>query len=180
VLKHRSFNEGVLAKVFQTLLREGEEAREWPSTEWSVEPILDEQDFLSWLHSVQSVTSINIVAKMPNPDGLDAFGPIWEEMNERKARLISTRILAANDEIGLQGIEDDPRVMGGIQMGRNGFGHVEAQGYRDGQKMVYDQRERTSRQIADDVGPTWGSAVVTMLDLVRRSAVRALARRDGT
>ena len=180
VLKHRSFNESVIAKVFQALLREGENAREWPSTEWSVEPILDERDFLAWLHSVQSVVSVNIVAKMPNPDGLEEFGPIWEEMNQRRARLISTRILAANDEVGLEGLEDDERVMGGLAMGRNGFGHVEAQGYQNGHKTIYDQREKTRREVTDELGPTWTDAVNVMIGLVRRSATRALARRDGT
>jgi hypothetical protein len=180
VLKHRSFNEGVVSKVFQTLLREGEQARDWPSTEWSVEPILDERDFLSWLHSVQSVVSINIVAKMPNPDGLDEFGPIWQEMNDRRARLISTRILAANDEVGLQGLEDDKRVMGGLAMGSNGFGHVEAQGYQNGHKTIYDQRENTAREITEELGPTWSDAVTIMLELVRRSATRVLTRRSAT
>lgn len=128
VLKHRSFGESTVAKVMQTLLRQGEEQREWPSTEWSVEAILDERDFLSWLHSVQAVTSVKLVTKMPNPDGLDEFGPVWEEMSQRKARLMSTRMVAANEDEGLEGLESDERVRGSLAMGRRGFGYVEARG----------------------------------------------------
>lgn len=141
---------------------------------------MDERYFLSWLHSVQSVVSINIVAKLPNPDGLDEFGPIWQEMNDRKARLLSTRILAANDEVGLQGLENDERVMGGLAMGSNGFGHVEAQGHQNGHKTIYDQRENTAREVTEELGPTWSDAVAIILEVVRRSATRVLARRSAT
>jgi hypothetical protein len=178
VLKHRSFSESTVAKVMQTLLRQGEEQREWPTTEWSVEAILDERDFLSWLHSVQAVTSIKLVTKMPNPDGLDEFGPIWEEMNQRRARLISTRMVAANENEGLEGLEDDERVRGSLAMGRRGFGYVEARGNRNGHETVYDQREKVSREVTDELAPTWSGAVDMMLEVVRRSASRVLEGRD--
>jgi hypothetical protein len=177
VLKHPTFNENTLAKVFQTLLREGEQQRGWPSTEWSVEALLDERDFLEWLHSVQSVISINLVAKMPNPDGLDEFGPVWEEIQQRRARLISTRMVAANDEVGLEGLEDDPRVTGSLAMGREGFGYVEARGRRNGHETVYDQREKVARERTPELGPSWSGAVDVVLELVRLSASRALERR---
>jgi hypothetical protein len=58
VLKHRSFGERVIAEVFQTILPEGENLRERPTTERPVEAILDEPDFLDWLQRVQSVTLV--------------------------------------------------------------------------------------------------------------------------
>jgi len=179
VLKHSTFNEMTVAKVFQDLLREGEQQREWPSTEWSVEAILDERDFLSWLHSVQSVTSIKLVAELPNPDGLEEFGPIWEEMQARSARLISTKMVAANEEIGLQGLEDDPRVTGNLAMGKQGFGHVEARGRRSGHETVYDQREKVAREVIDDLGQTWEQAEEVILDRVRRISPSVLRRGAG-
>src|ERR1700728_4223784 len=56
VLKHRSFGEKAVAQAFEDLLRVGETHLTWPSTEWSVEPILDERDFINWLRTVRSVT----------------------------------------------------------------------------------------------------------------------------
>jgi hypothetical protein len=180
ILKHRSFNEVTVAKVFQDLLREGEQEREWPSTEWSVEPILDERDFLRWLHSVQAVTSIHLVAEMPNPDGLEEFGPIWEEMEARGARLSSTRIFAANEEVGLQGLENDRRVQGNLAMGMQGFGYVEAKGRRNGHQTVYDQRENVAREVIEDLGQTLQVAEEAILGRVRRISANVLRRRPTT
>ena len=177
VLKHRSFSEATLPKVFQTLLREGEQEREWPSTEWSVEPILDERDFLTWLSSVESVTSITLVAKIPNPDGLEEFGPVWAEMEARRARLISMKMLALNEDEGLQGLEDDARVRGNLAMGRQGFGHVEAHGQRNGHETVFDQREKVAREVIDELEPTWDEAAQEVLETTRESGANALQRR---
>ncbi len=179
VLKHRTFSETTVAHVLQTLLREGEQQREWPTTEWSVEPILDERDFLAWLHSVQSVTSINLVAKLPNPDGLEEFGPVWEEMQARSARFISTKMIAANEEVGLQGLEDDRRVRGNLAMGQQGFGYVEARGRRSGHETVYDQREKVAREVIDDLGQTWDQAEEAILGRVRRISANVLRRGVG-
>jgi len=178
-LKHSTFSETTVAKVFQDLLREGEQQREWPSTEWSVEPILDERDFLSWLHSVQAVTSIKLVAKLPNPDGLEEFGPVWEEMQARSARLDSLKWVAANEQVGLQGLEDDPRVRGNLAMGKQGFGYVEARGRRSGNETVYDQREKVAREVIDDLGQTWEQAEGAILSRVRRISGSVLRRGTG-
>jgi hypothetical protein len=179
VLKHSTFGEATVARVFQDLLREGEQQRKWPSTEWSVEAILDERDFLTWLHSVQSVTSIKLVAKLPNPDGLEEFGPIWEDMQARSARLISTKMVAANEEVGLQGLEDDPRITGNLAMGKQGFGYVQARGRRSGHKTVYDQREKVAREVVDDLGQTWEQAEEAILGRVRRISTNVLRRGVG-
>jgi hypothetical protein len=179
VLKHSTFGEATVAHVFQTLLREGEQQREWPTTEWSVEAILDERDFLAWLHSVQSVTSINLVAKLPNPDALEEFGPIWGEMEARAARLNQTKLIAANEEIGLQGLEDDARVKGNLAMGRQGFGYVEARGRREGRETRYDQREKAAREVIDDLGQTWDEAEEAILSRVRRISASVLRRGAG-
>jgi len=179
ILKHRSFSEKTVAKVFQTLLREGEQQRDWPSTEWSVEPILDERDFLAWLSSVQSVISITLEAKLPNPDALEEFGPVWAEMEARKARLINTKIVAANEDEGLVGLEDDDRVRGNLVMGSQGFGHVEAHGQTsNGVEVIYDQRERVARQVIGELAPTWEEAQVEVLEVTREAGPNKLRQRD--
>lgn len=181
ILKHTSFSEKTLARVFQTLLREGEEQREWPSTEWSVEPVLDERDFLEWLHSVESVTDLTMVAEMPNPDGLEEFGPIWVELEARRARYYKTTMAAASLDVGLQGLEQDERVRGNLVMGRQGFGYVQAWGLRNGRYIYFDQREKVTRESTDELGPSWETTAEVVLETTRRTAPGALRPRphDG-
>jgi hypothetical protein len=172
VLKHRSFGEKAVAQAFEDLLRVGEMHLTWPSTEWSVEPILDERDFINWLGTVRSVTVINLVAKLPNPDGLEQFGPVWTEMQQRKARLLSMKMVATNEEDGLEDIMDDERVRGHLAMGGQGFGYVHAEGpsRRSGGKRIYDQREKVARRVIDEVGSTWRDATTAVLAVTRNSA----------
>jgi hypothetical protein len=179
VLKHPSFGEKTVANVLQTMLREGEEEREWPSTEWSVEPLLDERDFISWLHSVESVTSITLVAEMPNPDGLEEFGPVWEELEARRARLITMKMVAANEEEGLQSLEEDERVRGNLKMGTQGFGHVEARGLRNGRAQLFDQRGKVVREVTDELGETWQAGAEAVLETTRRTGPNILRRGNG-
>lgn len=179
VLKHPSFNEKTIANVFQMLLREGENSKEWPSTEWSVEPILDERDFFAWLSSVQSVTSLTMVAKLPNPDGLEEFGPVWQEMQDRRARLISTKLVATDDNVGLQGLQEDSRLRGNLAMGRQGFGHVLATGREsNGHEKPFDQREKVAREVVNDLPQTWPEGSQVVLEVTRLSGRRVLRWRD--
>lgn len=179
VLKHPSFSETTIAQVFETLLKQGEERREWPSTEWAVEPILDETDFLNWLRSVQSVQRVSLVAKMPNPDGLDEFGSVWQEMERHKARLLKQTMEAANREEGLIDIEQDERVKAHIAMSSHGFGYVTAKGQRDGHESVYDQRQKVARENTEELSPSWIEAAQSVLDVLRRRHVRRSASQRG-
>jgi len=167
ILKHSTFSEGKLADVFEQLLRYGENQRSWPTTEWSVEPLLDERDFLRWLRSVDAVTSINLVAKLPNPDALEEFGPVWAEMEARRARILSMKMVATTDKAGLQGLENDPRVKGHIAMGRQGFGYVQAQAIRRQRETTYDQRRKVAREVVANPGSTWQEASATVLETTR-------------
>jgi hypothetical protein len=179
VLKHPSFNEKTIANVFQMLLREGENSREWPSTEWSVEPILDERDFFAWLDSVQSVTSLTMVAKLPNPDGLEEFGPVWQEMQARKARLNSKKLVAADDNEGLQGLQEDASLRGNLAMGRQGFGYVLATGRQsNGHEKPFDQREKVAREVIEHLPQTWPEGSLVVLEVTRQSGSRVLRWRD--
>jgi hypothetical protein len=126
---------------------------------------------------VQSVTSITLVAEMPNPDGLEEFGPVWAELEARRARLISTRMVAANEDEGLQGLEVDERVQGNLAMGRQGFGYVEARGRRDGRERFYDQRGRVAREVTDEIGQTWEAAAQTVLETTRQTGPNILGPR---
>jgi hypothetical protein len=168
VLQHRSFSETTVPRVFEILLRQGEKEREWPSTEWSVEPILDERDFVTWLRDVDAVTKVSLVAKLPNPDGLDEFGAVWQEMEARKARLLKQEMEAANKEEGLVGLEEDERVRAHIAMGTSGFGYVTAKGNRRGKSVGYDQRSRVAKETTDPLPPSWSDVAQALVRIAQR------------
>lgn len=60
VVRHPSFNERVLTRIFEALLQRGEERREVSTTDWDVEPILDEQDFREWLRRVDRTLALRL------------------------------------------------------------------------------------------------------------------------
>ncbi len=179
VLKHPTFSETTVAQVFETLLRQGEERREWPSTEWSVEPILDETDFLNWLRTVDAVQNVNLVARLPNPDGLEEFGSVWDAMERHRARLLQQIMEAADPEVGLINIQEDQRVREHIAMSTNGFGYVTAKGVRDGRKVTYDQRNQVARESTEELGPSWVDTAQDVLDVIRRRYRRVMQRREA-
>ncbi|TDE26422.1 hypothetical protein E1295_44320 [Nonomuraea mesophila] len=179
VLKHPSFSETTVAQVFETLLRQGEERRQWPSTEWSVEPILDESDFVHWLHTVDSVQHVNLVARLPNPDGLDEFGSVWDAMDRHKARMLRQIMEAADPDVGLRNVEEDQRVREHIAMATNGFGYVSAKGVRGGRKVTYDQRHQVARESTDELGPGWLETAQDILNVVRRRYQRSTRARQA-
>jgi hypothetical protein len=115
---------------------------------------------------------INLVAKLPNPDGLEQFGPVWAEMQARKARLLSMKMIATNEEEGLDNITEDERVRGHLAMGGQGFGYVRAEGpsLQSGGKRIYDQREKVARRVVEEVGSTWPEATTAVLTVTRNSA----------
>ena len=68
VLKHPSFTtEAVLAKVLTQILNRGEELTDFPTTQWSVEPLGDVSEFYSWLKRVDQLLVLRLVFKRPNP-----------------------------------------------------------------------------------------------------------------
>ncbi|MFD6950351.1 MULTISPECIES: hypothetical protein [unclassified Nocardiopsis] len=154
VLKHPSFDEKTLPVVFQEIMNMGEQRRSWPSTEWSVEPLPDNKKFTQWLREVDSVQQINLVAKLPNPDGLDEFGKVWEDMNSMRARKIQ-QVVEAVDSSGLENIQQNERVSNHIAMSERAYGYATARGIRNGRKVVYDQRKNVQRANTDDMPALW-------------------------
>jgi hypothetical protein len=107
VLRHPTFNEDTLPEVFSSLLNRGERLRHFPTTEWDVEPILDEVEFIEWLRAADAIQSVTFVAKVPNPDAVAEFEPVWSRMQERKAKALREIMEARDPEVGLEGIEED-------------------------------------------------------------------------
>lgn len=168
VLQHRSFRPPKnIAYVFQTLLRQGENGRADASTEWSVEPILDTAEFSEWLRRVDAVDRIRMVAKLPNPDALPEFGPVWQRMQAHKAKLLSEAMEAADPALGLQGLGEDEQVRAFLAMGANGVSYLVADGHEGGRRRTFDQRERVAREHTGDLAPSWSEVFRTILGMIR-------------
>lgn len=165
VVKHPRFSETTLPFVVKTLLNMGEKARENPTTDWDVEPMLNEQDFLQWLQRADSVHKITFVAKLPNPDGLEEFEPVFSRLEARKAEALTEIMRARDDNEGLQNVEDDAISWAYIAMGARGYGWVRGEGRRNDRPTTYDQREKTTRRSIHQPPVTWVDMVRAAIGL---------------
>lgn len=167
VVKHPNFAETTLSYVFTTLLNMGEEAREAPTTVWDVEPLLDEENFLQWLRRADAVHKVTFVAKLPNPDGLEEFEPVYSRLEARRAKALREIMQARNEEVGLQGIEEDRISQAYIAMGSRGYGYVRGEGRRANRATTYDQRERVRRISIHEPPQTWTEMARDVIGVLR-------------
>lgn len=167
VLRHPSFGETVLPKVFTTLLNRGESDRSARSTDWEVEPIGDPSSFREWLRSTDVVERVQLVAKLPNPEGLEDFGQVWQRMEAHKAKVIREIMEAANPTVGLVDLERDDVVAAYLAMGERAFGYVTATGVRDGRSTRFDQRAKVARRQTRQLPSSWSEVLAVLVDFVK-------------
>jgi len=164
VVRHPTFSGRTLAEVFTKFLNEGENRQLGPSTNWEVEPILDEQNFYSWLDRTPYVDEIRFVAKLPNPDGLDGLEYINQRMTRIEGGQISERLKARDREVGLRNIQEDDIARGYVDSASNGFGNVAAVGYDEaGKRDTYDQRNQVARASIDEMPGSWADLLDTLI-----------------
>lgn len=142
VVRHPSFAPETVAHVLTLLFNSGERTREHPTTEWEAEALLDEQDFREWLDSIDVLEKLRFVAKLPNPDVLEEFEPIFRRMEQLKAKKITEDIEPQDPEVGLTNVLDDPTSLGYLAMAARAYGYITAKGARAGAEKNYDQRSR--------------------------------------
>lgn len=164
VLQHPSFSERTIPNVFAALMNRGEDARDHRSTEWDVEPILDEIEFLEWLRQAESVEHVSFVAKLPNPSGIPEFEPVWRRLEEREAKSIREIMEARDPERGLQGVEDDEIARAYIAMASQGFGYVKGRRMRNNRHETYDQRSQVKRHVFSDLPKSWTEVKLMIVD----------------
>lgn len=120
VLRMGRSRAATIGRVFETILKENECELERPTTDWSVEPILDPRDFKQWLQSMDVVSEVQFVAKLPNPTPNDAYQDVFKRMEERKAtRLIEN--IHSNRAAGLQNVQEDAEFRQAEAMASEGF-----------------------------------------------------------
>jgi hypothetical protein len=168
VVKHPSFSDTVLPKVFSDLLNRGEALRTVPTTDWDVEPILDEAGFRDWLAATHAVERVRFVAKLPNPAGLDPFEGVWRRLERLSAGSIEETIQARDPETGLTNVTSDPVSAEYLAMAGHAFGYITATGTSDGRLRKYDQRQKVKR-IYLEFPSTWRDLMVAVKHMLQRS-----------
>ena len=180
VLSDRVSPPSIVASVFERILRENE--RELPaevqSTDWSVEPILDAQQFLEWLHTLDSVISVSFTAKLPNPEPRDAFRDLAERMEARRATQYSETMRSAREE-GLIGVDQDRDFRQAVAMGEQGFATLRGRGRRGTHDSRYSQTSRVAKQRVDDLPDDWPDGRELVKDRLKRGLRRFIEFIDG-
>jgi len=160
-----------IAYVFERILRDNEEQLLERSTEWSVEPILDAADFLSWLKSQDVVVSVSFTAHLPNPEPRDAFRELADRMTAHGATQHRETMRSDRDS-GLTAPETDRDFSQAIEMGKQGFATLSGEARTDGAKRTYNQKNTVAREYVDTLPQTWSE----MFDLIKQF-LRDRARR---
>ncbi len=181
VLSDRSSAAPTIASVFEAILR-GNEA-ELPeterSTEWSVEPILNSEQFLEWLKTLDVVTSVSFTARLPNPEPRDAFRDLAERMEARRVSLYR-ETLRSDREQGLRDIEADRDVQQAIAMGEQGFATLQGRGLREGEKIQFSQTSEVAAERVERLPPTWHEVHALLIERLKGSFRRFLRDGDGS
>lgn len=176
VLKNPSFStESVLGEVLTQILNRGERRDDFPTTEWSVEPLGDSQEFYEWLDSLDQLLILRMVFARPNPDGEEEFQELFERLDAYEADQITEEIRARDQVSGLkkEAVKEDPTTQGFMVAAlRYAFGRVWAKGKKKGRTVHYDQRKQVARASIDSVGSDWETATDTVLGAVERQSER--------
>jgi len=182
ILKHPSFTtEPVLGKVLTQILNAGEEMQEFPTTEWSVEPLGDVREFYSWLKRVDQLLILRMVFRRPNPDGEEAFEKVFKRLDLYEAEQIREEIRARDQSVGLNkdAVEEDEETQGFLTAAlKYAFGRVWAKGRRKGKIVSYDQRNQVLRTSVDNVGDDWNTAADRVLREVERRGIKQIAKME--
>lgn len=167
VLQAPGFTPKVVPDVLRILLNRGEQARDVATTDWDVEPLLDETAFLQWLREADAVEKLIFVAKLPNPTGREEFAPVWDRLEARRAKVIREEMEARNPDEGLQGIEEDRQARAYMAMAGDGYGWIRGTRRHNGKTQTYDQRNRIKKERLTKLPATWTGA---------RNRLRALVK----
>jgi hypothetical protein len=174
VLRHSSFSEITVANVFREFLNRGEQARSFPTTDWDVEPVGDEQDFYGWVAEMDRVLSVTLVFKRPNPDAEREFEDLFKRLDALQAEQIREEISSGDSDRGLskQALRTEPGTRAFIVAAMAAFGYLTGKGVIRGRRVRYDQRTRAARERIENVSATWDGATEEVIRAVRRAKER--------
>jgi hypothetical protein len=166
VLQHQSFKPKTTAHVFQELAQNAENSRIQASSSWSVEPVVDEGSFATWLKGVV-VTRIKLVVRLPDLDLPLPSSSVLDAMWRNGACVLEEILEASDKRRGLKDLEQDERVNGFLKIASKGFGYVTARGVCGDKETRYDQRERAVQERVGKLPSSWPAVHQLMLNLIR-------------
>lgn len=176
VMKHPEINDGVAAAVLTRLLNQGERESGRPGTDWSVDPILAEEEFDDWVNSVDRVVKVKFVFRRPNPDRADDLERLSDRLDALNAEYLAEEVKARDPQVGLDKYElntDD-----GFRMLKSAavrsWAFITASGYLNNKKVKFDQKAAVAREPVQSVGTTWLAAQDATLDAARRGRSKRL------
>lgn len=166
-----------LATVFELILNKNERELVQPTTEWSVEPVLDAEEFIEWLHSLDVVQSVGFVAKLPNPEPMSAFEDLAGRMERAHGTEYSARMKSGRED-GLRQIDTDPEFSQAIAMGEQGFAQLKGQGRREGRDTTYSQANQVAYEKIPRLPADWEETWKLLKELLRTRLRRFLRSDD--
>ena len=148
VVKHHSFEETTIATVFRELLSEGERRSSAITTDWDVQPLLDEEEFEDWLRGIAVLDKVHFVAKLPNPDAEEEFLDLVNQLREIQAGEMTHTLKAADPQIGLSKRLRQNRITRAlVHMSKQGYASISAWAHDAASKPTkYSQNNRTTRK----------------------------------
>ena len=178
VLDDHQTAPSTVAAVFEKILNENERETLERTTEWSVEPILDAEDFRSWLMSLDIVTTVSFTAKLPNPEPRDAFRDLAERMANRRATHY-TEFMKSEREEGLVGVEADADFEQAIAMGEQGFATLRGTGRAGGVVRRYSQTTTVAKEHVPELPHDWATVWQLFREVLHGRLRRFLDQDEG-
>lgn len=173
VVHDKRSSPNTIAGVFEMILDRNERETSNPTTDWSVEPVLDSRQFIEWLHSQDVVESVAFTAKLPNPEPMPSFEDLYIRMQRAHGTEYTARMRSRREE-GLQSIEEDPEFSQAIAMGQQGFAQLQGRGRRQGRKSRYAQSDRVASDIIPSMPANWEELRALLKEFVRARLSRFL------
>lgn len=177
IVHDRKSSQKTLAAVFELILTENERKSAHPTTEWSVEPVLDSEEFVEWLKSLDVVKSVGFVARLPNPEPMEAFEDLAGRMGRAHGTEFSERMKSKREE-GLQHIEEDRDFRQAISMGEQGFAQLDGRGRRNGRESTYRQSNNVAYERIPRLPTDWEQMRELLKEVLRTRLRRFLLGDD--
>ena len=176
VMDHPEIDENAAAAVLTHLLNDGERAGGIQGTDWSVDPILAEEEFDQWVNSVDRVVKVKFVFKRPNPDKADDLETLMGRLDDLDAEYIAEEIKAKDPQLGLDknGLNQDAHLQQLKSAAVRSWAFITAIGYREDQRVRFSQDSAVARERATSVGRSWEDAQRATLQAAKRGRGKRL------
>jgi hypothetical protein len=166
-----------IPSMFEQILRKNEAESHEPTTEWSVEPVLDRNDFLTWLDGLDVVSSVSFTAKLPNPEPIDEFRELFDRLTKVHATQHKETMSSTRDE-GLIEVNHDKVIKQAIAMAQHGFATLLGKGKRNGSLTSYNQQQKVATESVDELPDSWEGMRALLKDLLQGSLRRFKDERE--